>query len=296
MIETHDLVKVFSNARALDGLTMQVPEAAVYGLVGPNGAGKTTLINHLTGAYRPTEGSVSFDGQPVFENPGLKARIACIPSDLYFSHSATVNDMRNLAAGMYPSFDQGFFERLHEIFPYELDRPLRTFSKGMQKQAAFWVALAQRPDFLFLDEPVDGLDPIARRTCWSLVMAEVAERGLTVLASSHNLRELEDVCDHVGIMDHGRMLIERSLDELQENIVKVMAVLPEGTEIPQVLDILHASQQGRLQTLIVRGSAEDVTGVMNLVNPVYMDVFPLSLEEIFVYELGGASDVSSLVL
>ena len=158
----------------------------------------------------------------------------------------------------------------------------------MQKQAAFWLAMSLRPDVLILDEPVDGLDPVMRRQVWNLVLADVAENGTTVLISSHNLRELEDVCDHVGIMNGGKVLLEHPLSELQANIVKVLVALPDGTELPEGLDILHQSSQGHLYTLIVHGDAAEVTNRLSTAQPQYLDVVPLTLEEIFIYELGGA--------
>ena len=165
---------------------------------------------------------------------------------------------------------------------------MRRMSKGMQKQAAFWLALSCCPDYVVLDEPVDGLDPVMRRQVWKLLLGDVAERGTTVLVSSHNLRELEDVCDHVGIMDRGEMLLERPLSEMQENMVKLQLVLPDGGELPEGLEILHSQNTGRVQQLILRGKAEEVTEKLCEAQPLFMDVLPLSLEEIFIYELGGA--------
>ena len=167
----------------------------------------------------------------------------------------------------------------------------------MQKQAAFWLALSQCPDVVILDEPVDGLDPVMRRQVWGLLMSEVAENGTTVVVSSHNLRELEDVCDHVGIVNHGRMMTERSLSDLQDNIVKVQLALPDGGKLPDGLEVLHASATGRLQQLILRGQAEELTNVLATVEPLFVDFLPLTLEEIFIYELGGAdSEAKDIIL
>lgn len=288
MIEMRDLVKAFDGFRALDGLTLTVPRGAVYGMVGPNGAGKSTAIRHLAGILRQDSGEVSIDGQPVFENPAVKERVAYIPDDVFYFPQATINDMMKFYRQMYPKFDVERYTKLGEIFGIDPKRPLRKLSKGMQKQAAFWLTVSMRPDILILDEPVDGLDPVMRRQVWSIVMADVAESGTTVLVSSHNLRELEDVCDHVGIMNHGRMMIERSLNDLQENIAKIQLALPDGGELPEGLDILHQSFTGRLQVLILRGKAEELTNKLAAVSPLFMDVVPLTLEEIFIYELGGA--------
>ena len=288
MIEVKALAKSFDGVKALDGLELTVPRGAVYGLVGPNGAGKSTLIRHVVGIYRVVSGGLLIDGEPVYENPKIKARIAYIPDEAAYFTQSTIKDMMRFYKSMYPGFDQERFEKLGQDFRLSLNRPLRKMSKGMQKQAAFWLALSCRPDYIVLDEPVDGLDPVMRRQVWSLLLGDVAERGSTVLVSSHNLRELEDVCDHVGIMNRGKMLLERSLSQLQDNMVKVQLALADGTELPEGLDILHRSVTGRLQQLILRGDAEEVTNKLSTVQPLFMDVLPLSLEEIFIYELGGA--------
>ena len=235
MIQVRDLVKTFEGFRALDGLNVTVPKGTVYGLVGPNGAGKSTLIRHLAGIYRQDSGMVLVDGAPVYENPAVKARIAYVPDEVFYTTQASLMDMMRLPRDLYPSFDRDCFRKLAQAFPIDPKRPLRKLSRGQQKQAAFWLALSQRPDLVILDEPVDGLDPVMRRQVWSLLLGDVAERGTTVLVSSHNLRELEDVCDHVGIMDHGKMLVERGLSELQENMVKIQLAMPEGKELPEDL-------------------------------------------------------------
>jgi ABC-2 type transport system ATP-binding protein len=205
--------------------------------------------------------------------------------------------MASFFAGACPTFDWERYDKLRKAFDLDEKQPIRRFSKGMQKQAAFWLAMSMAPDVLVLDEPVDGLDPVMRRQVWSLVMADVADRGTTVLVSSHNLRELEDVCDHVGILDHGKLLLERSLSDLQENIVKVMIALPEGQALPQDLNILHDQATGRMHTLILRGDAAALEAYLAAAQPQYMDVVPLTLEEIFIYELGGVDyEVKNILL
>ena len=297
MIEICDLVKSFDGFRALDGLNLTVPGGAVYGLCESNGAGKSTAIRHLAGILRQDSGEVLVEGKEVFENPELKGRIAYIPDEVFFYTQATINDMMKLYQDVLPHFSKERFEKLGAAFEIDPKRLIRKLSKGMQKQAAFWLALSAAPDYLLLDEPVDGLDPLMRRQIWSVLLADVAERGTTVLVSSHNLRELEDVCDHVGIVDRGRMLLERSLSDLQENMVKIQAVFRDGQEIPPELNVLHASSTGRLQQLVIRGKADEVTPKIEETEPVYMDVIPLTLEEIFIYELGGADHaVKNIIL
>ena len=290
MIEAKAVTKSFDGFLALDGLTMTVPQGSIYGLVGPNGAGKSTILRHLCGVYRPNSGTITVEGQPIYENPDIKARMVVIPDEVYYYGSSSVRDMMKFYRGMYPTFSMERFEKLAEAFPeVDLRRPIRRMSKGMQKQAAFWLAMSCRPDYLLLDEPVDGLDPVMRRQVWSLLMGDVAERGTTVVVSSHNLRELEDVCDHVGILNHGRVVIERSLSQLQGNTVKLQVAFPDGVQpgLPQGMEILHQSQLGRVYTYIVRGSVEDVRARVETVKPLFVEALPLSLEEIFIYEMGG---------
>ena len=289
MIEVKHVVKTFDGFAALNDTTLTVPVGAVYGLVGPNGAGKSTIIRHLTGIYRQDSGSVQIDRQDVWENAALKGRIAAIPDDWYYFNSATIKDMMHFYRGMYPNFSVERYEKMKEVFNIDEKRVIRRLSKGMQKQVAFWLALSTMPDYLILDEPVDGLDPVMRRQVWSLMMGDVAERGTTVLVSSHNLRELEDVCDHVGIMDHGRVLLERSLAQLQDNMVKMQVVFADGVnDVPAGLPVLHASKLGRIHTLIMRMNAEEAANCLAAYSPLLVDAVPLTLEEIFIYELGGA--------
>ena len=286
-IEVKELVKSFDGFRALDGVNISVPAGAVYGLVGPNGAGKSTLLRHLTGIYRQDSGEVLVDGEPIYENIEKKRSIAYIPDEVFFFSQSSLNDMMKFYASQYPAFSKERFEKLGEAFDIDPRRPMRKMSRGMQKQAAFRLALSQCPEIIVLDEPVDGLDPVMRRQVWNLLLADVAERGTTVVVSSHNLRELEDVCDHVGIMDKGKMFLERSLSDLQASIVKIQIALPEGGKLPEGLDILHSSSVGRVQQLILRGNAEEMKEKLSVCRPLLLDVVPLSLEEIFIYEMGG---------
>ena len=289
MLEAKNVVKTFDGFRALDGATLTAPAGAVYGLVGPNGAGKSTLIRHLTGVYRPDSGELLLGGEPVYENPAVKRRVAAIADDWYYFPQSSIREMAGFYAGLYPTFSWERYNKLREAFPLPEKQMLRRMSKGMQKQAAFWLTMSCMPEVLIPDEPVDGLDPVMRRQVWSLLLGDVEERGLTVLVSSHNLRELEDVCDHVGIMDHGRVLLERSLAQLQDNMVKLQVVFPDGvTEVPADLPVLHASQIGRIHTFIMRMSAQEAEDRLAAYSPLLVDAVPLTLEEIFIYELGGA--------
>ena len=298
MLEVKNVVKTFDGFRALDGLTMTVPKGAVYGLVGPNGAGKSTIIRHLAGIYRQDSGEVLLDGQPVYENTGAKRRMAVIGDDWYYFPQAGIREMAKFFAGIYPAFSWERYEKLKQVFPLDEKMMLRRMSKGMQKQAAFWLTVCCMPEYLILDEPVDGLDPVMRRQVWSLLLGDVAERGTTVLVSSHNLRELEDVCDHVGILNHGKVLLERSLSDLQDNTVKLQVAYQGVTEpvLPVELNILHRSHVGRVYTYIVRGSSQEILRRMQITEPVLLESIPLTLEEIFIYELGGVEYAAKDIL
>ena len=298
MLEVKNVVKTFDGFRALDGLTMTVPKGAVYGLVGPNGAGKSTIIRHLAGIYRQDSGEVLLDGQPVYENTEAKRRMAVIGDDWYYFPQAGIKEMAKFYAGIYPAFSWERYEKLKQVFPLDEKMMLRRMSKGMQKQAAFWLTVCCMPEYLILDEPVDGLDPVMRRQVWSLLLGDVAERGTTVLVSSHNLRELEDVCDHVGILNHGKVLLERSLSDLQDNTVKLQVAYQGVTEppLPAELNILHRSHVGRVYTYIIRGSSREIMRRMQITEPVLLESIPLTLEEIFIYELGGVDYAAKDIL
>ncbi len=285
MLKMENVTKTFGDFTALNSLSMTVPKGAVYGLVGPNGAGKSTAIRLLTGVYRPDSGNITLQGEAIYENPVAKARISYIPDEIFYFPSASLEEMRKYYKGFYPKFDDELFNRLYDVFQLPRKSPIRRFSKGMQKQAAFHLSICTRPDVLMLDEPVDGLDPVMRRQVWSLILSDVAQRETTVLISSHNLRELEDICDHVGIMDKGNMLLEKSLASMQGNTVKLQMV----GDAPEGLEILHAAASGRLNTLVVRGTPEEVQAKVAACKPAYFDILPLSLEEIFIYELGGVN-------
>lgn len=298
MIEIKGLTKSFDGFNALNDATLTVQKGSVYGLVGPNGAGKSTIIRHLLGIYKPDAGSIKVDGEEVWENAALKEKIANIPDEIFYFQNANILDMKYFYKGMYKNFNDERFEKLREVFNIDVKRNVRHLSKGMQKQVAFWLALSCMPEYLVLDEPVDGLDPVMRRQVWSLMMNDVSENGTTVLVSSHNLRELEDVCDHVGIMDKGHILLERNLSELQDNMVKLQVVFPENvTEVPKEIPVLNVSSMGRVKTLIMRMSAAEATEKLKPYSPILVDAIPLTLEEIFIYELGGENyEVKDIII
>ncbi len=289
MITVKNVEKSFNGLKALDGISLNVEKGSVYGLVGPNGAGKSTIIKHLTGVYKADNGEVLIDDEPVYENPKVKEKISYIPDELFFINRASVKQMMKFYRNIYKNFDMERFEKLKNVFAtININKPISRLSKGMQKQAAFWLTICCNPEIIILDEPVDGLDPVMRRQVWSLLLQDVAERSTTVLVSSHNLRELEDVCDTVGILSHGKMLLEKSLSSLQGSVIKYQVVYNgEAPDLKDKLDILHVQNNGSVYTYIIRGEGKMIEDVFKSFQPMIVDVIPLTLEEIFIYELGG---------
>lgn len=299
MIEVKNLTKSFGSFKALDNLDIQVKQGSVYGLLGPNGAGKTTLMKHLAGIYLQDAGTVQIKGESVYENPQIKASIVYISDDLYFFSQYNIDDMAKFYGDLYPTWSWERYELLKGVFPIDSKRRITRLSKGMQKQVAFWLGICLMPELMILDEPVDGLDPVMRKKVWNLVLQDVAERQTTVLISSHNLRELEDVCDHVGILHNGKIVVERELDNIKSDIHKLQ--LAFSGEIPKDLlqdqEILHSSQNGSVLLMIAKGNKETLLSKIQKTNPVILDVLPLTLEEIFIYELGGLGyDIQNITI
>lgn len=289
MICAENLCKYYGEYKALDDLCLTVPEGSVYGLVGPNGAGKTTFIKTLAGIMKADSGKLLIDGAPVFENPAVKKRFAYVSDDLFFFPTFSVKQTAEYYAGMYKNFSTEKYERMKEMFRMDDSRRCRRLSKGMQKQVALICAVCTCPDVLILDEPVDGLDPVMRRNFWSVILEEVCERKMTVLVSSHNLRELEDVCDHVGILYNGKVVLEKALDDVKGSVHKLQLAFSDGmpVELSESLPILKRETFGSVERLIVRGSEEELCRAVEPYRPVVFDILPLTLEEIFIYELGG---------
>ncbi len=288
MIKIDNVSKNFGGVRALSGLCVNVPKGSIYGLVGPNGAGKTTIINHIMGVYKPDCGNVSIGGESVWENKELKKRVLCINDEWYFYPSFSMKEMAKLYAGVYENFSRERYEKLAEILPIDENRQIRRFSKGMKKQVAFRLVLSCMPEVLILDEPLDGLDPVMRKQILSVIISDVAERQMTVLVSSHNLRELEDICDYVGIIHKGSLVTEKSLEDLKGNICKVQIAFDR--EFPESLlgdEVLHRSRLGSVHTLIIKGDADAFEKRARSFSPIVFDKVSLTLEEVFIYELGG---------
>lgn len=288
-IGAENVIKRFDGFAALDGLTLSVPKGAVYGLVGPNGAGKTTFIKALAGITRIDEGKITVNGEEIYDNEKMKKRMAYVSDDLFFFSTYTIKQTAKLYAGMYPGWDWNAYRTMLNFFKADENKRCRRMSKGMQKQAAIWLALCTNPEILILDEPVDGLDPVMRKNIWSLIMQAVCDREMTVLVSSHNLRELEDVCDHVGMVHKGKVVLEKALDDVKGSIHKVQTAF-EGefpTELESKLNILNRTSFGSVVTLIVRGEEDSIRKAVGEQSPLILDILPLTLEEVFIYELGG---------
>lgn len=287
MIEVKNVSKQFQELEALKDVSLTVHKGSIYGLVGSNGAGKTTLLKLLAGIYRQNSGDLMIDAQPVFENDALKARTVFIPDLLYFFPNYTIQDMAHFYAHIYPQWNQARFEKLGGVFNIEVKRRLKTLSKGMQRQVSFWLSLALMPDVMLLDEPIDGLDPVMRQKVKNLIIQDVAEREMTVLLSSHNLRDLEDICDYIGILHQGEMLIQKDLDDLKADVHKIQVAF--SGEIPpallQDMQPLYQEKRGSALILIVRGVYEDIIRRIRSYHPAVLDILPLTLEEIFIYEM-----------
>jgi len=291
MITLSNVTKRFDGFTALSGLNLNVRRGAIYGLVGVNGSGKTTAIKHLAGIYRQNTGQVTIDGQPVYDNAALKARVGYIPDELFFLNHYNLRMLRGFYQNLYPQFNPARFQELLSLLGLDDKRRVSKFSKGMQKQAAFALVMSTMPDVLLLDEPIDGLDPIVRKRVFECIIEDVAERQLTVLVSSHNLKEMDDMCDAIGIIQRGTMAIEKDLDDLKSDVHKVQVAFKENDSETayEGLDILHQEQRGHVSLLIVRGKQSDVLGQLQQHNPLFLDRLPLTLEEVFTYEVDKAA-------
>ena len=302
MIRIDDLSKKFDGCLALDGLNMNVPDGSVYGLVGTNGAGKTTIIKHLAGVWRQDKGTIKYDDEDIWENEALKSRIGVIHDELYFPSGYTLKDMSRMYRSAYPRWNEERFHEMTRIMKLDEHKRVSSFSKGMKKQAMFSLVMSAMPDYLLLDEPLDGLDPIVRKLVWKFLIDDVADRGMTVLVSSHNLKDMEEICDHIGIISNGKMVLERDLDTIKTSLHKIqvsfgdisaIGVSIEGDEKfdpYKGLNILHRETRGTVDLMIIDNDIEEAREIINRSNPVLFDILPLSLEEVFIYELGGEND------
>ena len=298
MIKADNLTKRFQGVTAVDHIHAEIQDGTVFGLIGTNGAGKSTFLRMAAGILKPDEGTITLDGESVFEDTRVKARCFYIPDEPYFLGNGTADDMKTFYQGIYPKFDTDRFGKLLKSFELDGRRKIQTFSKGMKKQLAVLLGICAGTDYLFCGETFDGLDPVMRQTVKSLFANDLEERHLTPVIASHNLRELEDICDHVGLLHRGGMLLSKDLDDMKMNIHKIQCVLPAGLDRTnlQDLDIMTTEQRGSLLTLTVRGQKEEIQARMQSYHPVFFEMIPLSLEEIFISETEVAGyDIKKLI-
>lgn len=289
MIKVSNVTKHFDGFEALRSVNLNVEKGTIYGLIGPNGAGKTTLINHINGVLKPESGEITVDGDGVYENEKTKSKILNISDDWFYFGTYTVKQMAKFYSDVYPSFSKERYEKLKDVFKINEKKQIRKMSKGQKKQVAFWLSLSAMPQILILDEPLDGLDPVMRKQVLNLVIADVADRGMTVLVSSHNLRELEDICDWVGIIHNGEIIVEKPLDEMKGGVCKYQVSFREDREdfINSLNGLMHVSKTGSVYSLIIKGDADECLRTLRSGEPILLERVCLTLEEVFIYELGG---------
>ncbi|MBR5012084.1 MAG: ABC transporter ATP-binding protein [Clostridia bacterium] len=287
MIKINGVTKYYDSLKSLDGVNAEIPDGSIFGIVGSNGSGKSTLLRVMCGIFRADGGEVLYDGENVYENVKLKDRILYLSDDQFFLPSSTLGDMAKLYSSVYSSFSWETYHKLAELFGLPQKRKISTFSKGMQKQAAILLGLSARPRYLLCDETFDGLDPVMRQLVKRILADEVAKGGMTPIIASHNLRELEDICDYIGLLHKGGILFESEIDALKENIHTVQAVFKE--EIPKEsllsLNTVSVKHRGSMVTAVVRGTYDEVAKSIEALSPDFYEIIPLTLEEIFISEM-----------
>ncbi|MCH5338829.1 MAG: ABC transporter ATP-binding protein [Acetatifactor sp.] len=300
MIEFRNVSKRFDKIQAIDSISATIEEGHVFGLIGTNGAGKSTLMRLLTGVFQPDEGTILVDGEPVYDNPAVKEKMFYISDDQYFFKSGTPKDMLKLYQTYYPGFDKEKWQDLMGKFGLDINRKVNTFSKGMKKQLSVICGVCANTKYLLCDETFDGLDPVMRQAVKAIFVKEIEERGMTPVIASHNLRELEDICEYVGLLHKGGILFERDLDEMKLSLHKVQCVIKEEATLQKIkadLNVMTIDSRGALYTITVRGKREDVESYMEQLNPIFFELLPLSLEEIFISETEVKGyDVKTLIL
>lgn len=287
MIEVKNLSKSFDSIRAIDHINAKIEDGHVFGLIGTNGAGKSTFMRMLSGVLKPEEGEILVDGEPVYDNPAVKKKIFYISDDQYYFRSGTPVDMLKLYQTCYPAFDGAKWKSLMEKFGLDEKRKVNTFSKGMKKQLSVICGICANTKYLLCDETFDGLDPVMRQAVKALFVKEMDERGLTPVIASHNLRELEDICEYVGLLHRGGILLEKDIDDMKLNIHKLQCVIREDEMLQKIrsgLEVVTIDNRGSLYTVTVRGDKEKILEFMEHLNPVFYELLPLSLEEIFISE------------
>ena len=287
MIQVERLTKKFQTYTALNQISVSVQPGSVFGLVGSNGAGKSTLLRTIAGIYKPDSGTVAIDGTPIFEHPNVKHDIFFISDFPYFIPQSNMKEMAKFYASMYSNWSHERYRELCSLFPIEEKMKISSMSKGMQRQVALICARSTQPKVLLMDEIFDGLDPVMRQLLKKLLAREVSERNITVMIASHNLRELEDVCDHVGLLHQGGVVFEQELDGLKLNLHKLQAVFKPmiSMDVFSDLDILKFDMKGSLINMVIRGDKGVISRRIEALKPVYFEMLPLTLEEVFISEM-----------
>lgn len=298
MLAVKNVTKKFGDKVALDNLSFNIPTGSVFGLIGSNGSGKSTLLRIISGVYEADEGSVEIDGVPTFENTQIKGECFFISDFPYFYNNSTVENIAELYRELYPNWSEIKFQQLCATFPIGIKDRIINMSKGMQRQAALMLAISTCPQYLLLDEIFDGLDPVVRQLIKKLIIEMVVESRTTVIIASHNLRELEDVCDHVGLLHRGGILMEKELDEAKLGIHRVQIVLNDdvGEGVFSDLNVVKVQRQGKLYELTVKGEYDSVVKNLSALDPIYMEMLPLTLEEVFISEMEVAGyDIDNII-
>ncbi|MDD6213529.1 MAG: ABC transporter ATP-binding protein [Clostridiales bacterium] len=287
MIQVENLTKKFDDFTALDHMHCCIPEGCIYGMVGSNGAGKSTFLRLITGIYRPDQGSILIDGEPVYENVKIKEKISFVPDDLYFMNGVSMNRMAHLYAAIHSEFDWNRFQYLTKTFGLNPEKSTNTFSKGMRRQAAIILALSCRPKYMFFDETFDGLDPVMRNLVKTLICKDVLENQATAIITSHSLRELEDTCDQLALLHQGGVVLENDIQNLKTSLFKIQVAFSDfyDSSLFEGIPYLHYGKRGSVATLIIRGDKEEISEKIRQKNPILLDILPLTLEEVFTYEL-----------
>ena len=287
MIQISKVTKRYDNIKSLDSVTASIKPGSIFGLIGSNGSGKSTLLRVMSGIFRADSGEVLYDGENVYENVRLKNKLVYLSDDQYFLSSSTIDDMANLYASVYTDFSREEYLRLLDLFCLDRFRKVATFSKGMQKQAAILLGLSAMPQYLLCDETFDVLDPVMRQMVKRLFADAVESRGMTAVIASHNLRELEDICDHIGLLHKGGILFENEIDSLKENIHTVQAVFSRKIQIEDIarLGTVSIKQRGSMVAVVMRGSVDEVRTKVQALEPDFFEIIPLTLEEIFISEM-----------
>ncbi len=290
MIKIDSVTKNFDTVRSLDNVSLIIEKGSIFGLIGSNGSGKSTLLRILCGVYRQDTGDVLYDGIPVYEHTDVKRSIVYLSDDQYFLPNATMSDMKRLYMSIYPTFSEEKYGKYLELFGLNERRKISTFSKGMQKQVSIILGIAAQTDYLLCDETLDGLDPVMRQTVRRIIAGEVAERGMCVIFASHNLKEIEDICDHVALLHRGELLFEAGLDDIKLGVHKIQISFERDraesmqTELEK-LKTVSLEKRGSLYTVVARGNEAELSETLNKLKPVFVEFIPLTLEEIFIAEM-----------